>query len=640
MKNILKFFSIAVLLPLCFELNAQVGQSAAINIYDPTTIPEALKKEAWVVTRSMTEEFEIFSPGKGILRESRIYTILNEKGKSDLQFVFSSDKFRVLDDLKIKMYDSKGKLTGKYDKGDLSITAANSEFVDDSKVQYLRLTAATYPVTIELEYSIKFNGMINPPSFYIQDAHNSVEQSVFRIKYPTEIAVEYKAYNLAKKPVSSNNGKTSTHEWSFQNLPAIIYEKDSWSWRDNIPQIALHSNKFEIDDYKGDLTSWKSYGAWCRDVIGNRNQLSEQNKKQVRELVSGITDEREKIKRLYKHLQENFRYVSIQLGIGGWKPFPADFVHEKKYGDCKGLTNYMQACLSAVGIKSYYSVVNAGADEKPVDPEFPHNSFNHIILCAIVAKDSIWLECTSRTNDFGVLGNFTENRNALLITEEGGVLVSTPKSKAVNNEYSMKTRVELEEDGSGNIKSTLFSTGEPKDQQLNISKLNADQQKVVVVDFMGFANPDELDIKFSTRESLPYKTNIDVTVDKIPDFVAGSKMFIRPRMYHFNKLKMPVTEKRVYDYLFDFPYTKTDTTVFKIPEGFGVEVLPSSKTHACESGQYTSKYWFDEKEREVYSTATLIVKDYKIAPGKYDEMRLFFDKVIEAENQKLIIKKL
>ena len=71
--------------------------------------------------------------------------------------------------------------------------------------------------------------------------------------------------------------------------------------------------------------------------------LPEDIKKKVHELTDHLKDPREKINVLYDFLQKNTHYISIQLGIGGWQPFPADYVAAKRYGDCKALSNYMIA---------------------------------------------------------------------------------------------------------------------------------------------------------------------------------------------------------------------------------------------------------------------------------------------------------
>ena len=136
-----------------------------------------------------------------------------------------------------------------------------------------------------------------------------------------------------------------------------------------------------MDGNKGDLATWKDLGIWYSNLCKGSVNLSELTKSLLKEMVKDAKSDREKIKIIYNYLQSNFRYVDISLGIGGYKPFDANFVDTKKYGDCKALSNYMHACLDAVGIVSYPALINAEYNKEPVDPGFPHNSFNHVILC-------------------------------------------------------------------------------------------------------------------------------------------------------------------------------------------------------------------------------------------------------------------
>ena len=106
---------------------------------------------------------------------------------------------------------------------------------------------------------------------------------------------------------------------------------------------------------------------------------------------------REKVRRIYEYLQKNTRYVSIQLGIGGFQPFDAISVASNGYGDCKALSNYTYSLLKAVGVKSNYIVINAGEGEDDIVTDFPSSQFNHVIL-AVPMETRLFAKCHPTTN--------------------------------------------------------------------------------------------------------------------------------------------------------------------------------------------------------------------------------------------------
>ena len=96
------------------------------------------------------------------------------------------------------------------------------------------------------------------------------------------------------------------------------------------PSILLAPKYFELDKYPGDLTSWKNFGVWYNLLLNGVDTLPDQRKHFYQDMVKNDKTDEEKEKVLYSYLQNNFRYVSIQLGIGGFKPLGADFTDMKK----------------------------------------------------------------------------------------------------------------------------------------------------------------------------------------------------------------------------------------------------------------------------------------------------------------------
>lgn len=612
---------------------------AQIPPLDVATIPDAIKKNANVVKRYEHTFFEITDIDRAYLKVHKIYTVMNENGADELVFQRGSlGKFITLEDADIKVYDAKGKQLAKYKKKDLSTVAISDGLIDDGKTSYLKIPVSAYPVTVEYLFEEKYKGSLFLPSFSIIVPNEGVQQSSFTAKVPKNLDLRYKEKNIKLDPKITEDEKYKTYEWSVNNLPVIEYESGAVSYESRYPRIILAATRFKMDDYEGDMTSWKNLGIWYNSLHKGLDQLPEDRKAFLKDLVKDAKDDREKVKIIYNYLQKNFRYVSIQLGIGGWKSLPANFTDQKKYGDCKGLSNYMYAALKAVGIKSYPALINAQYNKEPLDPSFPMSGFNHVILCVPQPKDSIWLECTSKTNDFGVLGSFTENRNALLITDEGGVLVATPSSKSSDNTFAVNTVVALQQDGSGKTVSTFKTTGEYKELIGEVMEDKKDDQKEFIVHTMGFKQPDEFAInKKDVQNTLT--TELEMSLEKVPEFVAGNKMFINPRLYKLCAYKLPKSENRKLDFYFGNPYQKTDTTVLQLPEGFAVDALPQAKDIKCRHASYSTKYWYDESKKAVYSTTALSLNQYKIPATEYAEVKKFFEDVQLDDAQRIVIKK-
>jgi hypothetical protein len=164
-----------------------------------------------------------------------------------------------------------------------------------------------------------------------------------------------------------------------------------------------------------------------------------------------------------------------------------------------------------------------------------------------------------------------------------------------------------------------------------------DIQRTYVINQFGFVHPDNMQIGFSDRGKDNYQLSVKTNTEKVHDFKAGNKFFLRSRLYKIWSLKLDPQPNRKYDYLIEHPLTKSDTTLFLIPEGWSVESLPKNKTASFKYGRFESKYWFDESKRTVFSTVSLSI-DNKIIPASvYEEARKFFDQIIDDGNQKLVL---
>ena len=617
------------------------AQEIPKQLYIADTVPDSLKEDANSVVRYSMEDMTVKGPGKATMQEHTIVTVLNEKGNDEAEITLPYNrKFNTIGSFEMRVYNAAGTLLKKYHKSDMyDHSAVSSETIyTDDRLLIFGHTIAAYPCTIEMIYDEDVTSLIDLGGWTIQHNDQSVQNAYYRIKIGSNAGFRYLNKNTTIKPEKTTEGDNDIYVWKASNLKTFKLEEGAKAWQ-ALPRVIFAANTFEFYGMQGDISSWQNFGKWIGALNANVNTLSPKRIEELQQLTANFKTDKEKARFLYDYLQQNMRYVSVQLGIGGLKPFAANFVDEKKYGDCKALSNYMTAMLKAVNIPSYYAIINSGANEEPADPRFPADRFDHVIVCVPFKGDTTWLECTSTTQPFGKLSPFTENRNALLITEDGGKLVNTPKSTGEDNRFDSEVNIVLDADGSAKAHVKILSTGEYRSDYIGMASLKADEQKEYLIRVMNMKQPSILDYTPSTDKDGVKEVNINLEYDKFCDISAGNKLFYRPRVFDLWRITLPALEKRRSAFFFGEPMQKSCVTSIELPAGFEVETLPVNQALKFSYGNYEVNYTYDSVKNRVVSSAKFNLTKQEIPAAKYTEMQQYMDNIAKAQNKKLVIRK-
>jgi hypothetical protein len=611
------------------------------ELYAATGIPDSLKEDANSVVRYRMKDITVAGPADITIKEQSIVTILNEKGSDEAEVALDySKKYNSIGSFEMRIYNAAGIMIKKYGKSDMYDRSAVSSgsIITDERVLYLSHTIASYPATVEIIYETDFKSSINIGSWYVQDPEQSIQESYCHLSISSDAGFRYVNKNTSIKPKKTTLEKKDDYLWQVTNLHAMKMEKGAKAWR-VLPRINFAADKFAFYGLEGSISNWQNFGKWIQGLNADVCTLTPQRAEEIKSMTANIKTDKEKAKFLYEYMQQSMRYVSVQLGIGGMKPFTATFVDQKKYGDCKALSNYMYALLKAVGIPSYYALITAGANAEPADVNFSRNSFNHAILCIPFKGDTTWLECTSNTQAFGKLGPFTENRNALLITEDGGKLVNTPKSTAQDNQFNSEVHVVLNAGGGAKAQVKILSTGEYRDDYIGMASLKTDEQKETLIRTLKMKQPSLMDFKPGEDKDGVKQIELALEYDKFCDVMAGNKQFYRPRVFDIWGVTLPVLEKRKTDYYFNQPMIENCVTTIDLPEGFEVETLPANQSLKFTYGNYDVKYVYDAAKNQITSTAKFNLNKHIIPAAKYTEMQEYMDNIAKAQNKKLVIRR-
>ncbi len=615
----------------------QVTLSASNIRFD--TIPESLKKDANAIIRYENYEFIADSETNASLKVKYAVTILNKSGDKFANCYVFYDKFITIKNIKGAVYNSLGEITKKLsikDFSDQSITGYSG--YDDNRIKYYEAYEKKYPYTVEYEYEVKNNGFISIPRWQPIDSYKiAVENSSYTIKLKDKDNFHYKLVNLDQNPQISTDGAYTTYHWEVKNLNAVEYEPYGQYLSDRTPLIYFAPNKFYFDGYDGNQQSWEELGKWAYQLSINRDQLPLATIDEVLEITNKTESKIEKVKLLYEYMQSKTRYVSIQLGIGGFQPFTAIEVDNTGFGDCKALSNYMFSLLKAANIKSHYAIIGAGEDTKDLMLDFPSiNQMNHAIVCVPMENDTIWLECTSQTNPFGYLSTFTDDRYAVLIKPEGGQLVRTTKYDQDINSLINVAQVELTE--SGNIKAksnSCYSALQYDFIEDQFYESTEDQKKNLYKD-MDLANLQIIDFSYNQKKDIIPQAweNIEFNVNNYSS-ISGSRLFLPLNLLNKQSYVPKKVKDRKSDIELDFAYSDFDTITYLLPESYAVEFLPDTTHLISPFGEYKSYVIYEGNTLKYIRTNK--GKQGKFPKESYPDLIQFFKDIRKADKQKAIL---
>lgn len=562
------------------------------NKYPAAAISEELRKNANAVKRMETIEFRIINTGEAVLYRKYAITVLNENGDEHATFVEYYDKLRKINSIEGTLYDASGKeLKQLKSKEIMDLSAVDdNNLMDDSRRKQHQFYYKSYPYTVEYEVEMKFNNTLFFPAWYpVEAEYFSVEQSSYSVICPSSYEVRYRAFNYKGELVTTNEGNKKSMKWEVKNAPGITRPYASPPWHQLTTVILFAPSEFEIENYRGNMSSWQEFGKFQYSLKKGKDELPANVLQTVQQLTAGITDEKQKVKILYEYLQKQTRYISIQLGLGGWQPFEASFVAQKGYGDCKALTNYMYSLLKAVNINSHYALVKAGSGQ-PIVEDFPSQQFNHVILCVPFSKDTMWLECTSQVLPAGYVSDFTANRKALLIDENGGTLVSTPRYTIKENTQIRKIRGKIDSEGFLNMKVNTVYSGIQQDHLSSmINSLSKDKVQKILQEELQLSTYTVNNFAYSENKTFipELKEDLDITVSGYVT-ISGKRLFITPNILNRSSTKLETDEQRTVDLVFTKEWRDEDECEIEIPEGYQLEASPQRVSLKTKFGAYSS----------------------------------------------------
>ncbi len=579
---------------LVVGLLSAVTPARSQDEYKASAIPDPLKPNAHAVIRRSETVYTVKSLGEAIERTHTIITILDKEGDEQATLRVPYDKLSKINEIEGALYDAGGKVIKKLKRSDIIDYSAMD---DVTLYSDNRMKIAQFPKQISYPYTVEFtieqtsrNLMFYPQWAPQADEHLSVERASFQVYMPKGQALRYKEYNLSNPALITDQGEQTVYHWTVSNLLPVEEEPFSPEAQEFLPMVLTAATDLDVQGYTGRLQTWDDIGRFYSRLNKDRDAIPDDLRQQIIQLTAGEQTTAGKVAKVYSFLQSQTRYVSVQLGIGGWQTIEAAKVAASKYGDCKALSNYAKAMLKAINIPAYEVIIRAGKSAADIRTDFPSFQFNHVILCVPDGRDTLWLECTSQHNPPGYMGTFTGGRHALLILPDGGRLVQTPAYKAPDNVQHRQIRVTLTEDGEARANVTSTYTGIQQESYTDaMNYMSQPDQRSWVIKNIPIPAFELENYAFRAEcKRIPVVTETLALQVRRWGTPGGTRMFVPLNLMSQLPPVTPVDKPRKFALVLgrEYDFEDADTITYQLPKGYVPEFMLEPLTIESKFGRY------------------------------------------------------
>jgi transglutaminase-like putative cysteine protease/tetratricopeptide (TPR) repeat protein len=188
------------------------------------------------------------------------------------------------------------------------------------------------------------------------------------------------------------------------------------------------------------LATWEDFVRWYAPVVAPARQGDSAMKRLVADMVEQASGDRTALtEALCRYVADEVRYVGLDFGVHGLKPYPPAEVFRRGFGDCKDKSLLLVTLLAEAGIPAHVvatSTLSMGAEE--LDPGAP-TPYDHAI--AYLDELGVFFDPTARYVGLGQVPWQVEGGLGVVIDSARPRKVVFEESPAENNRSELSLSV-------------------------------------------------------------------------------------------------------------------------------------------------------------------------------------------------------
>lgn len=441
--------------------------------------------------------------------------------------------------------------------------------------------------------------------------------------------------------------------WEEANIPGMDLSDVPLapSWSALAGHMTVH---FAADPLPQGNALWTRIGNWYTSLAAPRSEGGADVAAAARSLA-GSGDFMARLDKVATFMQQQIRYVAIEIGIGGWQPHAAEDVFRSRYGDCKDKATLMIAMLDAVGIRATW--VSVDHRRGRIDPDAPSLFGDHMITAieippgyenprlkaVVTARNGKRYLIFDPTNEYVAIGELPENEQGgygVLAAGEDSQVIQLPVLSPDADTTQRSATFSLDSDGTLKGDVTVLRSGASSWRLRDaFSMESAKEQREALEqslqqDFSTFTLADEKTQNVRQLDQ-PLELQYQVTA---PSYAksAGGLLLVRARVLG-DLARGLVDQPRTVPISFDGAGTWKDNFDVKIPVGYAIDDVPDPVNVDVGFATYHSTVKADGTD--LHYQREYVLKKVELDAQEYEKLRKLEAAIATDENGAAVLRK-
>jgi cellulose synthase operon protein C len=551
------------------------------------------------------------------------------------QYAFAYQADRQMVELRgARVYRMDGRTDEAVESGEAPADDPSISMYTSARTFYVQFPRLEPGDVVELRYRIEDVTPRNEFADYFGDlVYLQSEEPVANAEYVLLTPKQRRMYfdtNLGSRVVheTSERGEHRVDRFFAKTLDAIDPEPEMPPF----PEVAgfVHASTFD---------SWESMGRWYWGFVRDQLDTDEETRRLAQRIVANATTDLDKVKAIYRWVVENTRYVGLEFGVYGYKPYRAVQTVTRGWGDCKDKASAITTLLETVGVEASLVILRTQLRGEFHSKIASLAAFDHAIV--YVPSLDLYLDGTAEGTGIFELPVMDQGAFGMQIRKGDPVLVTLPDQSRTPNRVERQITVQLNPEGGGRAEMLLHAAGAGASGWRHQFEATATRRERLGADiaqeFPGFvvdSGPEgvvaegvddiDRDVKVEVRGSSPQLGRRETAGFSLP---VSSQPRLVPTFASLSSRKHDVRLLGL--------AAREDTFTIHLAPGQKILSTPSSSESEGVFGGYSISV--DQRPSTITVRSRLTLSKKRITPSEYPAFRDFCAKVDEALSQRLVV---